>query len=212
MRRVPWPWVVSFVVAFAVLGVVLRPRATLESVGRRAIDCTISGDPDCLFALTTDEERAAYGLTPRKLEGLWATMIKPHLRVVKRGEYSRMGSPRVSGNLGLRQEVLLDSGRRTSLSSYVQMTDSGPKCPNLVTSLWLASVDLRRNGVGFLRGAERIQWLRDMAIKDKAAMEHLGLPGFYESSERGLVLWDTWIQECDSRIERLQASARANHK
>jgi len=212
MRRIPWPWVITFVVTAAVLVLVLRPKPTLESVGRRAIDCTISGDPSCLFALTTEEERAAYGLTPRKLEALWATMIKPHLRVVKRGDYSRMGSPSVSGNLGLRQEVLLDSGRRTSLGSYVQMTDAGPKCPNLVTSLWLASVDLRRKGVGFPRGAERIQWLRDMAVQDKAAMEHLGLPGFYESTERGLVPWDKWIQECDSRIERLQASDRENQK
>lgn len=201
-------WVVAAGFCCALAIWFLRPHPTLESVGRRAIECTVKGDGNCLYELTTASERDAYNLTPEKMNRFVQYFVSPHMKVARLGGYSTQGSPNVSGNLGVYQEAFFTNGRKLSLGSYVITTDDGPKCPNIVTTLWLTVADLRRKDSRPLRGADRIRWLREVAIADESRLRELGIDGFYEDTERGLILWDDWIAECEGRIKRLSKTSQ----
>ncbi len=199
--------IVIFAVAAALLVAVWRvvSRPSLESTGRRALDCLAAGDAACLYNLTTADERAAYALSPDKLDRLLKEYVLPTSRPVERSGVTFDGLAN-SASLICREEWLGKSGKRQGVGVFVAKTDEGIKCPYLVGGLLLATAVYERSEpTSGVKAMDKLLAWRDAAVRDKSKLEGLGVDGIYRSSDEGLIRWDDWIANCNSRIEGLRS-------
>lgn len=210
LKKLKWPLVVVGSAAAATVVASWLSRPTLASTGRLALDCIASGDGQCLYNLTTGDERQAYGLTPAKVGRLLHEYVLPAARPVKRTSATFDGLPKDS-KLIAEQQWTASSGKEQGMGVFVSMTDDGIKCPYLIGGLLLSVAVYERHvpSTGTKPLDKLLAW-RDGAVQDKAQLEQLGFAGLYRDEEEGLIKWDDWIANCNERIEKLQAKVDKN--
>lgn len=189
----------------AVFALVLRKEEDLESVGRRAVDCAIQSDADCLFPLVMEPERAALRLDRRSFRAFLEGWFRDRFQVASSEPYGYQGASKELGKVSVSRKVRFEDGSSGAIDLTVVDTDSGPRIPGLVTQLWMAAILYPAKAAGkAVHGPHRYSVLKNAAEQEGGRLAGLGLKGLVLSDSESALTWDQLSARFDEKAKELQ--------
>ncbi|MBS1723915.1 MAG: hypothetical protein JSS66_13285 [Armatimonadetes bacterium] len=187
-----------------VLGWIYLPRLTapsVEATARRALDCSIRADADCVFDLAMDDERAAYSLTRESNRDLFEALIKPVMNVGSQGP----AECTVNHDQAIcTSEVTLKDGRKMTFQGIAMKTPVGPRSQAIVGTCMLmaAAAKYPMPAYASLNQRKIYAWT-SLCEKDGPSLDRIGIKGFYKSPKTGLIPWTRWRAELEQKSQQI---------
>lgn len=189
----------SVLVAIGALAYFMLPKP-MAWHAKRMLEAKLDGNTDVLYSYAFTEEKTQCGLTKENLGRVWANLVEPRL------EQFQLHSPitavtYASGAEGSASEVLHNNnGASLEVSASPWLTDDGPRASileNLMFSAWDADFVLKNKR--YPTSDELPIVIRDGLVKDRPAMEALGLKGllYIGGGSPEFVPFDLAIKRCE---------------
>lgn len=174
-------------------------RPNLEREARRGVECVLNGNGDCVYDLTPDDERLAYGMPKSAYSVILREFVVPNIKSV--GIQTQVES--VTGNVNAMHEVITSRGRRTAIGAQATPMPEGIRAPVLMTSaLNSAAMNEGEDGEG---GIGKLRNHLKFYKKNYARLRELGMRGIYRNPDEGLMTWEEWIAYLERRLEEAKA-------
>ncbi len=197
----------------ALWSLLAQREENLRDGAQRVARCLERSDAACLYAMTSDEERLAYGLTVEKVEYLLTNYVRRHLPLERLDADKDSEPPLVGGQPHLTAVYDVRDPKRGNgkFEITVARTHEGTKSPLLVSSLIAQSMLWRHSELGQVSGSEKIAAWAKAAREDGALLRRCGFDGILQYDSMRLIGWDDWANALEHRYRVGVQNRSSNH-
>lgn len=195
--------------AGAVAYVKLFRSPSLADLAKQVVECKYSADAKCLDEFVTSRERTVYGLSPSGFEKLVNDYYRPEVTGRRRlGGIETSFEPSMD-RADAKLTYVGPAGSAQTISAFVVKTAEGPKCPNLIATLFLEAGRFRNLETGSRPLKVRnMEALARAAKQDAKLLESYGMSGLWIKDREGEG-FRTWAELEASFSERAKLLAES---